>query len=155
MIDIKITGTLPKINTNLKESMTKVRDVLLEEIYGRFDTSGYGTWSETRQGMMSTLRGIKNTVSGTSGDNWAEVSAKNTIHQRGGLMAQTPKMRRFFWAKWYQTLEERWKWMAISRMAMFFPERKYMALRPGTIQKMRSVLLEGIFSVKESIVPIK
>lgn len=121
MINATIIGTLPQIQTDLTPAMKRIADILEMSNLKGFDTSGYGRWAVTREGKVATLRGLRSTVKKSSGDTWAEISAMSTIHQRGGTMMQTPKMRSFFWAKFYETKDERFKWMALSQRPMLFP----------------------------------
>jgi phage gpG-like protein len=151
MINATITGTLPQIQTDLTPAMKRIADILEASQIKGFNTSGYGRWPATREGKPATLSGLRKTLQKSSGDNWAEVSAMNTIHQRGGVMNQTPRMRSFFWAKWYETKEERFKWMALSKRAMTFPTRTYLTLQEVDFESIRKELIDRIFSVKETI----
>jgi len=50
------------------------------------------------------------------------------IHEEGGTIPAyslliTPKMRRFFWAMWYETREDKWKGAALKRGGVTMPAR--------------------------------
>lgn len=48
------------------------------------------------------------------------------IHNEGGKILVTPKMRRFFWAKFKETGKEYWKWMALTKKThIVIPQRKF------------------------------
>jgi phage gpG-like protein len=48
------------------------------------------------------------------------------IHNEGGKIPVTPKMRRFFWAKYKETGKEYWKGMALTKKTHFdIPQRKF------------------------------
>lgn len=48
------------------------------------------------------------------------------IHNEGGKILITPKMRRFFWAKYKETEKEYWKWLALTKKTHIdMPQRKF------------------------------
>ncbi|WP_312399523.1 phage virion morphogenesis protein [Chryseobacterium sp.] len=48
------------------------------------------------------------------------------IHNEGGKIPVTPKMRRFFWAKYKETGKEYWKGMALTKKTHFtIPKRQF------------------------------
>ncbi len=54
------------------------------------------------------------------------------IHEYGGTtrLPITAQMRRFFWAQWYETGDDKWKAMALSKKAAFsinMPPRPYLS----------------------------
>lgn len=61
------------------------------------------------------------------------------IHEEGGTIPaysilMTPKMRRFFWAMWYETKDSKWKGAALKRGGITIPARTVQArpfLNPG------------------------
>jgi len=145
MIDIKITGSLPMIKSDLTPAMARVAELLLQSNLERFENEGYGTWPPRRDGSPATLAGIANTLQKTSDSRSATVSAMNTIHQRGGPMRITDRMRSFFWAKWYETQDPRFKWMALTRSGMLsFPVRTYLTFREGIIDDIKDILGQEI-----------
>jgi hypothetical protein len=48
---------------------------------------------------------------------WGEDLVYARVQQYGASIVRTDRMRRFFWAKWYETKEEFWKGMALSQKA--------------------------------------
>lgn len=48
------------------------------------------------------------------------------IHNEGGTMEITERMRRFFWAKFHDTKEEKWRHLALSRKSITVPKRQFM-----------------------------
>lgn len=47
------------------------------------------------------------------------------IHNEGGKIPITPKMRRFFWAKFKETGKDYWKWLALTKKSFIeIPQRK-------------------------------
>lgn len=48
------------------------------------------------------------------------------IHNEGGKILITPKMRRFFWAKYKESGKEYWKWLALTKKTHIdMPQRKF------------------------------
>lgn len=52
-------------------------------------------------------------------------------HNEGAAttLKRTPRMRKFFWAMFYKTKDERWKWMALSKkttLTIKVPKRQFM-----------------------------
>lgn len=47
------------------------------------------------------------------------------IHNEGGKIPITPKMRRFFWKKFKETGKDYWKWLALTKKSFIeIPQRK-------------------------------
>jgi phage gpG-like protein len=156
MIDIQIQGQLPSINSNLAPAMQRIADRMYSDVMGEFDSSGYGSWEATRAGKPSMLGGRGGAIAGSvtkeSNATSATVSAMNTIHQRGGTMIVTDKMRSFFWAKWYETKDERYKWMALNRGGvMSFPPRTYLTFLETFFDFAKQELAGEIFKVSETV----
>lgn len=149
MIDIKIEGKLPSLNSDLTPAMSRIADRLFMSLQKAHGNEGYGTWSPTREGKPATLSGIRKTERTSFGSDFAEISFKNTIHQRGGVMNQTDRMRKFFWAKFYESSEDKWKWMALSKRAMTFPVRA-LTLQKEDIDYFRKELINRIFNITEA-----
>ena len=62
---------------------------------------------------------------------WTILVPYAAIHEFGGTIniPITVQMRRFFWAMWYETQEEKWKWMALTKKTAFkitMKERPYL-----------------------------
>jgi phage gpG-like protein len=160
MIDIQIEGKLPSINPDLAPAMVRIADRMYTDVLGEFNSSGYGRWEATRDGKPSMLGGrggaIASSITKESDATSATVSAMNTIHQRGGPMVVTDKMRSFFWAKWYETKDEKYKWMALNRNGvMSFPTRTYLTFLDTFFDFAKQELNKQIFTTSESVTEIK
>lgn len=64
------------------------------------------------------------------------------IHEFGGVInvPVTAQMRGFFWAMWYDTGEEKWKFMALTKKTVFkikMPQRQY--LEPAAKAEMPAI----------------
>ncbi|MBA9078955.1 phage virion morphogenesis protein [Rufibacter quisquiliarum] len=71
------------------------------------------------------------------------------IHNEGGQIAQeitiTNAMRKFFWAKYYETEDDKWKYMALSKKAYLertinMPQRQFMGDNPEVDRMLNSLL---------------
>ncbi len=150
MINVQITGQLPQVQSDLTPAMERIAQRLLWSFGQQHDTSGFGSWLPTREGKPATLSGLRKTERTSFGGNFAEIIWKNTIHQRGGLMNQTERMRKFFWGKFYESSDEKWKWMALSRRPMVFSPRPMTATKED-IDYFKRELINRIFSIRETI----
>jgi phage gpG-like protein len=149
MIDIEITGTLPKIRVDLTEEMKSIADLLYQGALNQFDSSGGGSWKPTREGNPATLRGVRETLKKDSGKDWAEISFMNTIHQRGGIMFATERQRRYLWA----TYGEKWGKGSGTRgqgMIMKFPVRA-ITVSKIILDDIKRELINFTFTIKEDI----
>lgn len=53
------------------------------------------------------------------------------IHNEGGTITITEKMRKFFWAKYHETFNDMWKALALTnKTEISMPKRQYMGLTP-------------------------
>jgi hypothetical protein len=150
MIDIKIEGKLPQLNTDLSPAMSKIADRMLWTFSKAHENEGYGTWSPTREGKPATLSGIRKTERTSFGSDFAEIRWKNTNHQFGGLMDVTEKMKGFFWAKWYDTGDDKWKWMALSKFGKMVFKARPMTVQKEDVDYFKEILIDKIFNVQGS-----
>jgi len=91
------------------------------------------------QGDYGNYTGMVGTgVGGTQSVKYARIQDKGgTTHPR-----VTPKMRRFFWAKFHESKDDKFKWMALTkkqRLDVKIPESKWFS---GVIDKRRALLDE-------------
>jgi len=76
-------------------------------------------------------------------------------HNEGETIRQsiaiTPKMRKFFWAKYYETQDERWKAMALSKgpinRTITLPERRFMGVSPFVEERILKNLERDIINL--------
>ena len=81
---------------------------------------------------------------------WTILVPYAAIHEFGGTIniPITVQMRKFFWAMWYETKDEKWKWMALTKKTAFkitMKERPYLEpaakLELPTVQQKAAELL--------------
>ena len=157
MIKTEITGHLPHFNTDFTSAMQRIVERMYSDNLHGFDSSGYGTWENTRDGHASDLGGREGKIASSMKKEFnkdsATLSAMYTIHQRGGLMKVTDKMRGYFWARYYETHEDKWKWMALNRSGiMSFPVRTYLTVRAGLMQYAKEQLRGAAITVEEIVI---
>jgi hypothetical protein len=148
MINVEIQGKFPNINADLTPAMSRIADRMLWSFGQSHENQGYGRWVPTREGKPATLAGLRKTERTSYGTDFAEIRWMGTIHQNGGIMVQTPRQKSFFWAKWYETDEDKWKWMALSKRPMVFPPRP-LTLQAEDIDLFKKELVNHIFNITE------
>lgn len=64
------------------------------------------------------------------------------LHNEGGKIIVTPKMKRFFWYKYKHTKDEAWKYMALMKVGkvITMPERRFIGDGPDTQRIIREVI---------------
>ncbi len=65
-----------------------------------------------------------------------------SIHNEGGKITVTAKMKRYFWAKFIQTKDESWRRMALMRVGkvITMPERRFIGDGPDTQRIIREAI---------------
>ena len=67
----------------------------------------------------------------------------SAIHNYGGNIRITDKMRKFFWAKFYSTGNSDWKWMALtSNNYITIPKRQFMGWNNDLRRKIDNIILD-------------
>ncbi len=136
--EIRIEGSVPKI-TSMPEVMEKLSKKLEADVKEDQQKGGNPTWKPRifpsgaahLNYISKTLRRSSTKTSATVG--WGEDLPYAVIHEEGGQIPKTDRMRRFFWAKWYETNEDFWKNMAISKKSVInIPSRPIL---PGIMDR--------------------
>ena len=86
------------------------------------------------------------TVSKSAGEIHIQSDMKySKIHNEGGTIRITEKMRKFFWAKYYETRDESWKYMALTKKSVIaIPKRQFMGINNNMIVEMERIILSII-----------
>jgi phage gpG-like protein len=159
MIDVKITGEIPQASAN-PQAMAAVEKILDRAVELNFLTGGHGSWAPLKSdGMQSSLirtgRLFRSRRSGhTASSAWVGVGegliyAGLVRHGGDVIVPVTDRSRAFFWAKWYETSDERWKWMALMRKSVLllrFPARDYMELGEETMAAILDLLAGNLIT---------
>lgn len=163
MIDVTITGEIPKAQINARESMQRVSKLMDRAIELNFLLGGRPAWPALKSGgetpLVSSGR-LKNSREYGSGSNFAYVTVGKDLAyariQREGGVIKVPinnKSRGYFWAMWYQTGDEKWKNFALSRRSEFIiyiPPREYLSIPQQDLFEMLEVIGSGIITFQFS-----
>jgi len=109
---------------DLTETLKEISEMMQRSVQLTFDESGRpGKWMplKYRNGKPLILSGaLRSSVTPESGMDYAAVTEGRglvyaAIHQFGGTVRPkvTEKMRSFYWAKWFETKDDKWRWMAL------------------------------------------
>jgi phage gpG-like protein len=141
----------------LADSMRKVSGLLRKIVNMNLAEGGRPTsWAVRADGSRSYLGGpggsIGRSIREASGDSWAEVSSGlpySAIHQFGGMPKPrvSQRSRKYFWAMFFETGNEKWKWMALSRKTQFavnIPARPYMQLTEEDVAEIAAMVGKDI-----------
>ena len=102
-------------------------------------------------------RSIRASVSGNS-VRFSSSEPYAAIHNEGGEIAVTAKMKKFFWAKYHQTKDEQWKWLALKKIGskMTIPERRFLGYSPEVEKIITDIIKDNIEQfAKETIEKMK
>ena len=160
MIDVQIIGEIPKAEVTVKKTMPIVEQLLGRSIDRNFEAGGRPLWVQRRTDStgdpLRATGALRRSKYTSHGANTAMVSVgKNLpyarIQREGGTITVpvTKKMRGFFWAKWYETGETKWRNMALTTRSVFvihIPAREYMNIPPDELQEILEVIGEGLIT---------
>ena len=122
----------------LGESMKMIAAHMQNSVRQNFMVGGRPQWAATRWNANRPLwgnGGLFESITQTSGENWAKVETTlpyARTHQQGRSFVPTLAQRNFFWYKFFETADERWKGMAIAAGSgrMFnIPARPFMVIQ--------------------------
>lgn len=120
MIDsIAVTFVGPTF-PSMAEANRHLATLLGENVRADVAMGGHPPWRpRIFPGGTPTFKFIGDTMKEKSNEHYAEVSWGGghiyaRVQQYGASITRTPAMRRFFWAKWYETDDPFWKNMALS-----------------------------------------
>lgn len=90
----------------------------------------------------------RSTQGEVSGDGVRFTSAEpyTTLHNKGGKITVTAKMKRFFWYKYKQTKDEAWKRMALMKVGkvIIMPQRQFIGDGDDTQRIIRNVIDDNL-----------
>lgn len=136
MLNITLSGSLPQLKpmTDVMQSMA-LR--LGSDIRADIEAGGNPAWPDrvhppgkaNLSYILATLQ-LSSTANTATASFGGGAAAKYAfVHEMGWMIRRTPQMKKFFWAKFYETSDEFWKWMAISKNEFItIPQR---AVVPG------------------------
>lgn len=77
---------------------------------------------------------------------WETSERYAAIHNHGGSIAVTAKMKRFFWYKYKSTRNDVWKWMALMKAGsrITIPQRQFLGDHPEVRKRAEAVIQRNL-----------
>lgn len=159
----EITGTLPVVN-DLTETFNQIAQMMQKSTDLNFETGGRPQWPplKYRTGKPLVLTGaLKASLLSGFGPDHAEVIEGRgivyaAIHQFGGTVHPkvTEKMRAFYWAKWFETKEDKWRWMALgakvgTQLNITIPARPSLVWLPEDVEQYTQMLGNRMITLED------
>lgn len=99
----------------------------------------------SRGSLLVVTSAMRRSAQGQVSGNGVRFSSSlpyTTLHNEGGKITVTAKMKRFFWAKYIETKEESWRRMALMKVGkvITMPERRFIGDGPDTQRIIRKVI---------------
>lgn len=84
----------------------------------------------------------------TSADSvvWETSERYAAIHNYGGAITVTAKMKKFFWYKYNSTRDDAWKWMALMKVGsqIRIPQRQFLGINPEVHKRAEAVVSRNL-----------
>jgi len=134
--------TFDRIEQNIKNITDEVNDYLLFYFKNSFNIKSFDNkpWKPSKHNQDTLVdsgdlkKSIKTVSKSIKEIHIQSATPYSAIHNYGGTIRITDKMRKFFWAKFYETKKKHWKFMALSKKTfIYIPQRQYM----GTTVKLK------------------
>lgn len=156
MISYEVKYSLPTVREDYpQEALRKVGAYMVRSVQKNFERAGRPAWEPTRSGETPLVTSGKlyrsvrwrlegNTVIISAGEG---LGIYPSVQQYGAFVPITERAKSFFWAMFYQTGEERWKWMALQKVGsrMRIPARPYMMFQDEDIDKIIEIMGQDVF----------
>lgn len=134
-----------------------LRDIkveLLDEFDRNFSRAGFFSkpWPPKRDGSASHLiktgklrRSIRATVSGNA-VTFTSSEPYSAIHNEGGDITVTAQMRKYFWAMFKKTGQERYKHLALKKIGskIHMPQRRFIGDSPEIRRAVETIITDNI-----------
>lgn len=147
-------GELRKV---VRRILSDIRVELGDEFDQNFERQGF--FSEKWQRRKSPIRGDGHILV-ASGDLRKSIRSRSDessitfysdlayagIHNEGGEIKVTAKMKRFFWHKYYETKDEFWKAMALMKVGktIKIPRRQFLGMAPEVETEVRKIIEDNL-----------
>jgi phage gpG-like protein len=128
-IEAQVMAAMPESIKDPKAAWEKIAARLRYTFRQQFLTGGNGGWAKQQHPMgtkLMMLSGALYESETTSSDetsaqlNWGGGLPYARIRQTGGFIRVTKESRKFFWAKYFETKDEYFKNLALTRKSFFF-----------------------------------
>jgi phage gpG-like protein len=150
--------------------MARIAALLKASIRKNFDDGGRpAKWKPLRGEARKPLKksgALQDSLITYATENTAAVTAGENLpynygwtHETGALIPVTAASRRFFWMKWYETQDPKWKWMALSKQNTFsITARPFMMFQVDDIEKIEALVgsfyIDGPESIRQPYSPL-
>lgn len=147
-------GELRKV---VRRILSDIRVELGDEFDQNFERQGF--FAEKWQRRKSPIRGDGHILV-ASGDLRKSIRSRSDessitfysdlayagIHNEGGEIKVTAKMKRFFWHKYYETKDEFWKAMALMKegKTIKIPRRQFLGMAPEVETEVRKIIEDNL-----------
>lgn len=147
-------GELRKV---VRRILSDIRVELGDEFDQNFERQGF--FAEKWQRRKSPIRGdghilvasgdLRKSIRSRSDDHsitFYSDLAYAGIHNEGGEIKVTAKMKRFFWHKYYETKDEFWKAMALMKVGktIKIPRRQFLGMAPEVETEVRKIIEDNL-----------
>ena len=147
-------GELRKV---VRRILSDIRVELCDEFDQNFERQGF--FAEKWQRRKSPIRGDGHILV-ASGDLRKSIRSRSDessitfysdlayagIHNEGGEIKVTARMKRFFWHKYYETKDEFWKAMALMKVGktIKIPRRQFLGMAPEVETEVRKIIEDNL-----------
>ena len=147
-------GELRKV---VRRILSDIRVELGDEFDQNFERQGF--FAEKWQRRKSPIRGDDHILV-ASGDLRKSIRSRSDessitfysdlayagIHNEGGEIKVTARMKRFFWHKYYETKDEFWKAMALMKVGktIKIPRRQFLGMAPEVETEVRKIIEDNL-----------
>lgn len=85
---------------------------------------------------------------------WETSEKYAAIHNYGGTIRVTAKMKKFFWYKYKTTKDEEWKWMALMKTGsvITIPQRQFLGDHPEVRKRAEAVVSRNLQRAAQELV---
>lgn len=147
-------GELRKV---VRRILSDIRVELGDEFDQNFERQGF--FAEKWQRRKSPIRGdghilvasgdLRKSIRSRSDENsitFYSDLAYAGIHNEGGEIKVTARMKRFFWHKYYETKDEFWKAMALMKVGktIKIPRRQFLGMAPEVETEVRKIIEDNL-----------
>ena len=85
---------------------------------------------------------------------WESSEKYASLHNYGGTLTVTAKMKRFFWYKYKATNDESWKWMALMKTGAVItvPQRQFLGDHPQVRKAAERIINDNLQKAANAII---
>lgn len=134
----------------IRSVMKALRVELKDEFDGNFERKGFfgRRWKKSEHGLIDTgdlRKSLRAENTDTSVTIYSDLEYAE-IHNEGGRIRVTEKMKKYFWARYAESKEEKWKAMALKKVGSWIeiPERRFVGDAPEVRKVVEDVLTEEL-----------